>query len=241
MSSISNIFARNLAMAALGAVILTAAAAQDPQQPPKENPAPPAASKQADKTPAPPTLDELLGLKKDKPAEEQEPSEIIEKLTGQEQAAAGVDIAVTFLEAVESMGKSAALLLDERSAGLATQRYQEQAMLKLDTLIAQAQQQSQQQNQPQNQQNQQQQAPQQQESQPTNPSGPSNTSEVGDHNMALQQRNLDGAIDETRSEWGNLPPRVRDLLRQGRGDAAARLYQRLTEIYYQRLAEESQP
>lgn len=239
MRSNASIFARSLATGAIGVAALMIAAAQDPQ-PPAETPAPSPPSKQPETSP-PPSLDELLGLKKDKPADEQEPSEIIEKLTGEEQPAAGADIAAMFLEAVDSMGKSASLLLDERSAGLATQRYQEQAMLKLDTLIAQAQQQSQQQSQPQNQQSQQQQAPQQQEGQPTNPSGQTNTSQVGDHNMALQQRNLDGAIDETRSEWGNLPPRVRDLLRQGRGDAAARLYQRLTEIYYQRLAEESQP
>lgn len=237
----SHIFDRGVATAAISIAALMIAAGQNPQQPPTDKPAPPPPSKEADKTQAPPSLDELLGLKKDKPADKQEPSEIIEKLTGEEQTAGGTDIAATFLEAVDSMGKSAALLLDGRNAGLATQRYQEQAMLKLDTLIAQAQRQSQQQSQPQNQQGQQQQAPQQQEGQPTNPSGPSNTSQVGDHNMALQQKNLDGAIDETRSEWGNLPPRVRDLLRQGRGDAAARLYQRLTEIYYQRLAEESQP
>ena len=48
-------------------------------------------------------------------------------------------------------------------------------------------------------------------------------------------------IDETRIEWGNLPPRVRDQLLQGRSDKYSSHYERLTREYYRRLAEEGSP
>lgn len=192
---------------------------------------------------APPSLDELLGIKTDQQTEPAEPGEdIIKKLTGEEGGAGGADVATLFLEAADRMGKSAVLLLDQRSAGLATQRFQEEALLKLDTLIAQAQKQSQQKSQPQAGQPSPQPGPPQPQQQQQQANAPgSDASRGGDNRPDMKQTNLNGAIDETRSEWGNLPPRVRELLRQGRGDSAARLYQRLTEIYYQRLAEESQP
>ncbi len=189
---------------------------------------------------APPTLDELLGLGKDREAAQPPPTDIMDKLTGEADQEGGVDIAVLFLEAVESMGRSATLLLDQRDAGLRTQRYQEEALLKLDTLIAQAQRQRQQQQQQQSQSNPRQAPPGQSQQQQDQQPG-TDASRGVDNRPPLRQRDLDGAIDETGSEWGNLPPRVRDLLRQGRADAAARLYQRLTEIYYRRLAEEAQP
>lgn len=187
---------------------------------------------------APPTLDELLGLTKDRESVTPPPTDIIDKLTGGAEEQGGVDVAALFLEAVESMGQSALLLLDQRDVGLRTQRYQEEALLKLDTLIAQAQRQRQQQQQSQS--NPQQAPPEQQQQQQDQQPG-TDASRGPDNRPPLRQRDLDGAIDETGSEWGNLPPRVRDLLRQGRADAAARLYQRLTEIYYRRLAEEAHP
>ncbi len=47
------------------------------------------------------------------------------------------------------------------------------------------------------------------------------------------------ALDETQSEWGALPERVRDLIRQGSRDRVASLYQRLTQEYYRRMAEDA--
>lgn len=187
----------------------------------------------------PPGLDELLGLTKDRPANERPPTDIIEKLTGEGEDEGGPDIAALFVEAIESMEQSASRLLDQRDVGLATQRYQEEAILKLDTLIAQAQQQQNRQQQPQQQQSPQQAPPQQQQQQQNQPG--TEASRDGDNRPPLRQGELDGAMAESGSEWGSLPPRIRELLRQGRGDVAARLYQRLTEIYYQRLAEEAQP
>jgi len=218
-----------IVLVVLGGVLhlsIAAPAWAQPTSPPRES--------------SPPSLDDLLGLTKDGQSTERPPSDIIEKLTGETGEGGGVDVAALFVEAIESMDQSATRLLDQRDAGLATQRLQEEAILKLDTLIAQAQQQQQRRQQPQSQPNPQQ-APPGQQQQQQNPQPGTEASRGPDNRPPLREGQLDGAISETGSEWGNLPPRIRDLLRQGRGDAAARLYQRLTEIYYQRLAEESHP
>jgi len=46
-------------------------------------------------------------------------------------------------------------------------------------------------------------------------------------------------MEEGRVEWGTLPPRIRDLVQQGRRDRVSSLYLRLTEEYYRRMAEEA--
>jgi hypothetical protein len=56
-----------------------------------------------------------------------------------------------------------------------------------------------------------------------------------------QDADPNSILEETRSEWGNLPQRVRDMLLQGRKDSYSPLYKRLTEEYYKRLAEEGSP
>lgn len=48
----------------------------------------------------------------------------------------------------------------------------------------------------------------------------------------------DAQFDEARAEWGRLPPRVRDAVRQGLRDPMSSAYRRLTQDYYRRLAEE---
>ena len=45
-------------------------------------------------------------------------------------------------------------------------------------------------------------------------------------------------FDEARAEWGRLPPRVREAVRQGLRDPMSAAYRRLTQDYYRRLAEE---
>jgi hypothetical protein len=45
-------------------------------------------------------------------------------------------------------------------------------------------------------------------------------------------------IEEQRSEWGNLPPRLRDQLLEGTREKFSPVYRDLTEQYYKRLAEE---
>jgi hypothetical protein len=54
----------------------------------------------------------------------------------------------------------------------------------------------------------------------------------------------DGAAEQALlegegGEWGMLPERVREMIRQGSRDRIAALYQRLTEEYYRRMAEDA--
>lgn len=48
-----------------------------------------------------------------------------------------------------------------------------------------------------------------------------------------------GVIAETDEEWGSLPPRTREVLRQGVREKMSSMYRRWTEAYYRRIAEES--
>jgi hypothetical protein len=56
-----------------------------------------------------------------------------------------------------------------------------------------------------------------------------------DQNIVLEPL-LGGELDNPNSEWGNLPPRVRDQLRQGRQEEYSTIYERMTAEYYRRLA-----
>ncbi len=47
-----------------------------------------------------------------------------------------------------------------------------------------------------------------------------------------------GPMRESRTEWGNLPPRLRDQLQQGLDEHFSAIYRALTEQYYRRLAED---
>jgi hypothetical protein len=55
---------------------------------------------------------------------------------------------------------------------------------------------------------------------------------------ALDPAANDLQFDESRAEWGRLPPRVREAVRQGLRDPMSAAYRRLTQEYYKRLAEE---
>lgn len=50
-----------------------------------------------------------------------------------------------------------------------------------------------------------------------------------------------GALEETDEEWGNLPPRTREIIRQGIRERMSTIYRRWTEAYYRRIAEEAKP
>ncbi len=55
---------------------------------------------------------------------------------------------------------------------------------------------------------------------------------------AVDPADMAAQFDESRVEWGQLPPRVRDAVRQGVRDPMSAAYRRLTQEYYRRLAEE---
>lgn len=220
----------------------------------------------ADK-PRPRTIDDLLGTKPDRAGEAaqgdgppvsaghdqvppdpdgrptsaaDDPSALRRALTEQEAASA-------FQQAIEQMARSAALLDQRTDPGLETQRVQEDVLAKLDLLLKQPprrgqssssprrqqQQQQQQQNVPDQQQSQQQQQ-QQQEQTGSDPSA------AADPSVPLRQDALlEQALESAGAEWGDLPERVRDMIRQGLRERPSSLYLRLTEEYYRRLAEDS--
>lgn len=55
---------------------------------------------------------------------------------------------------------------------------------------------------------------------------------------AGQSRGRERSLEELRSEWGNLPRRLREELSEGLGERFSPVYRALTEAYYRRLAEQ---
>ena len=55
------------------------------------------------------------------------------------------------------------------------------------------------------------------------------------------QSNEDLNMDESRTEWGRLPQRIREIMSQSRRDRISALYQKATEAYYRRMAEDRGP
>ncbi|MDZ4755554.1 MAG: hypothetical protein SGJ11_13790 [Phycisphaerae bacterium] len=62
---------------------------------------------------------------------------------------------------------------------------------------------------------------------------------VGDGPSPVDPDDEQTLLDESQSEWGMLPARVRDVIRQGSRERIAAMYQRLTEEYYRRMAEDA--
>jgi hypothetical protein len=202
--------------------------AQEPKDPPKP----------ASRPAAQPSLDELLGIPKDKARgkprpEAQDPSkaELDRKLSAHE-------VAEQFRQAVSLMGETAERLQVSKDTGLTTQRLQEDILRKLDQLIKAAEQNKRQ----------------------SSSSQPQNHDEQKQQpNQAQPQRNPDGhepAPDTVMpppgqganpapgtaargAQWGNLPPHIRAALMQSSNDKLSDRYRRATEAYYRRLAEEA--
>lgn len=194
----------------------------------------------ADPPDDPPSLDDLLGI-----------DEEDESVGNTEEAAAAelqrrLDEEVIddgFRYAILRMKDIARRLADDFDTGIETQRAQEEVMQRLESLMdearrqqnrnqsssSQSQQQSTQQNVGQQQRQAQQQATAQQRGGAESQEGESPAPQHGD---------LDPILDESRSEWGHLPERVREMLLQGRREKFSTLYDRMTREYYRRLAEE---
>jgi len=182
-----------------------------------------------------PDLDELLGLPSEKPADA--PAQ--DRTTELDRLLSGEEIAEAFVEAVRLMGETAARLDAAGDTGVVTQRMQEDAIRKLDKLIADAQNRRQQsRSQSRSRQNADQQSQQQpaQRSAQQQPGGRDNQAEIDP--PARQDGPLNPASVADLAAWGALPERVREALVQGSSDRFSTLYQRLTEAYYKRLAEE---
>lgn len=242
----------NLASSACAALIagllaVAPALAQDekkeqapPPPPPASEPAEPAPEPPAQEPPAPPALpglDELLGTGRRGGNEDPSQTELERRLGGQ-------DLGDAFKEAVQLMGQAATRLKaaeDPERAGLGTQRVQEDAVRKLDQLIAQIEQNRQRSRSSQSRSSRQDQAQSQpQQQQRTAQRNQTSPGENNSENEPPARRDgpLRPELDSARASWGALPQRVRDMLMQGSTDRFSSMYEKMTEEYYRRLAEE---
>lgn len=199
-----------------------------------------------------PTLDELLKITppvdpatQDSHPESRSAPEIDPQVS---RALSDSDPGDVFDQAVRQMGQAADRLGQHHDVGLKTQRLQQEVIEKLDQAIALARQQQSQKgasgSSGSSGQTQQQQggsasnAAQQQASgsqaaagQGASPGG----APIGGHDAADQAR---GSMQSNRTEWGNLPARLRDELQQGINERFSSMYREMTGAYYRRLAEE---
>lgn len=234
--------------ALLVALALSAGVAAAPPAPSS----PPPAKKPDDAKPKPKSLDDLLGLPKpaDEPDSSERPGDLppadgpAQAQRELERALRGESVGEMFEEAVLLMRDTASRLHQRRDVGAPTQRMQEEILARLDAVIAKAQQQSQQQSsssqsqsgQSQDQQQSPGQRPQQQQAQgQPGQNEPTSGTQDGTRQDSAQTR---GWLDSAAPTWGKLPERMRDALLQGAGDSFSSLYERMTEEYYRRLAEE---
>lgn len=188
--------------------------------------------------PQDPTLDELLGIPGEPKPAPADPSR-----TDLDRKLAQAEVEDDFVQATSLMKEAAARLADAKDPGLDTQRIQEDTLKLLDKMLDQAQkkqrkqkkkqqqQQQEQQQQDQQQQQQQQSSQQQQQQQPGQGDGRGSDApgQDGERNSLLSG---------DAASWGNLPPHVRDALRQGLGDRFSSMYRNMTEQYYRRLAKD---
>lgn len=200
-----------------------------------------------------PTLDELLNLEPTAPATtpgDAEPEGVAIELPGENPGD-------TFAQAVAEMDRVSERLGRQLDPGIETQRLQEDILAKLDRVIAAARQQqsnsssgssssssssarqqdsgSEQMAQQQGLQPGQQPGEGQTDAQANGNNASSGAASLGDvHDPGAEER----SIDELRTEWGTLPPRLRDELSEGLSERFSPVYRDLTEAYYQRLAEE---
>ena len=228
-----------LCIAAVSAVMVYGLRAEPPKP---AQPAPKQSAPRAKPTPPapPPTLDELLGIapKADKAAEAR-PAAPDPARQDLERRLSGATVDDEFKEAVVLMARSAQRLRVSKDTGLDTQRLQEDALRKLDGLISQLQKQS----------RQQQQQPQQNsqsddaKSQPRQQQPRPDDARRGDNNAELEpparrEGALRPGIEAAKAAWGALPARVREMLLQGSGEKFSTTYEKLTEEYYKKLAEQ---
>jgi len=199
----------------------------------------PALADPPDEADEPPTLDELLGLE-----EEEEEGRQTADVAGAEaelqRRLSQREMRNAFTAALEKMTLSADLLQMELDPRAATQRVQEEILIKLDQLIDEARKQcggS---------------CSSSSRSTSTTPPGQkpgasakpgqragSRAGGAGGAEPPLKQGDLNTLLEETGREWGDLPQRVREMLLQGRSEEFCTLYERLTREYYRRLAEEN--
>lgn len=214
----------------------------------------------------PKSLDDLLGLPSAAPTKPADgtgaaPADDPARRQAQERLDRGLtekELDSLLQQALAGMKLSAEQLGERTDTGLSTQRVQQDVVAKLDQLIEEAKRrckngspgssgssssgQSGQQQQKQGAQKQgdaQGAAPGESKSRDGKRSTKGDGTNEGEAPAPIDPDADQAALDETQAEWGALPDRVRDLIRQGSRDRIASLYQRLTQEYYRRMAEDA--
>ncbi len=192
-----------------------------------------------------PTLDDLLQIEPSAPKVPPRPAPDRAVDAQIRRRLQGINVPDGLEMALREMEEAEGKLGEQLNAGIETQRLQESALSRLDVLIAEAKKQcsacrgsssSSGSPRPQN-------------------TGSSANAKATAKGAAPSEGNTgefspgaagpvgpDGMpLSQTRSEWGNLPPRLRDELVQSMQERFSLIYRTLTEAYYRRLAEEEQP
>ncbi len=223
-------------------VSTTVASVQQSSEPAPEKKPQKSTSKEPTPAQALPDLDDLLDLpstgdknKDGRPKLDPDQLELDRALNAQ-------TVSEMFQQAVQQMADAADLLRKAHDTGLATQRVQEEIILKLTKLIEEAE--RQQSSSSSSSSSQQQQKQKQKSKQPAQPQQAQNQGNQGENKgertpPAGQQANLKGKIDSLGAAWGALPTRLREALLQGAGDTYSSLYESMTEAYYRKLAEQN--
>lgn len=196
-------------------------------------------------------LDALLGIKPDGDVEAlpEDPAaaaerERVEK-TELERALTGQEVRDQLVQAIQQMQETADRLAALQDTGLATQRLQQEVITKLEQLIKEVEQQSKSSSSSSQQQQQQGQKPQQQSQQQQSNQSQGTESQQGGEAENVppprQREELRSLLDTSGAAWGSLPAHYRDGLQQARDQYVSEIYQRLTEAYYRKLAEEATP
>lgn len=186
----------------------------------------------------PPSLDDLLGLPKSEPAPAR-PAATDPTKNALDRKLTATEASDQFKQAVQLMGETAERLQASRDTGLATQRLQEDIVRKLDQVIKAAEQNQKQSRSSRSQQQKDQPQPQPNQSQSQrNPDAKESAPDTMEPPGA-QKANPAPGVAARGAAWGSLPARLRDALLQGNEDKYSSLYQKWTEAYYRRLAEDA--
>jgi hypothetical protein len=223
--------------------VAATALAQPPSEPkpPESKPADPnpRAAQPADTKQQPPSLDDLLGLPKEKSPAKSRPAAPDPTKNALDRKLTQGEASDQFKQAVQLMGETADRLQSSKDTGLSTQRLQEDILRKLDQVIKAAEQNQKQSksSRSQQQKDKQQQQPNQSQSQ-RNPDAKEAAPDTMDPPQG-EKANPTPGVAARGAAWGSLPARLRDALLQGNEDKYSSLYQKWTEAYYRRLAEDA--
>jgi hypothetical protein len=197
----------------------------------------------------PPSLDDLLGIDGEgERHREGEDAATAERQQALDRALAEKKPAAALTAAIQDMNQSSVWLGEDQTTGLGVQRLQRRIIDRLQALIDSAQRQQDQQPSPSSSNSDSGQDPgsrskDQQEGEGEG-KGQQGQQQTGGESLSgeappPEHRILESQLDETRIEWGTLPPRVRELINQGMRDRMSELYRSMTEAYYKRMAEDA--